>query len=236
MRRYWALILVGMLLMAAVAGCGSKEPANDVPAGTQTQTQTETGSQTGSQSSSDLSSIMKSASQIKGMSFDMVSTMTGQDGTTVVSSGKMFVQDEQARVEMEAMGMKMITLVKGDDEIYLYNPDTNSAMKMSGLQEGTEPPNAWADESGDASDYTVVGEEKMDGHDCLVVTLTEDSNTKMWVRKDIGMPVRMEAKSDDGNMVVEYKNYDLSAQPASLFELPAGTQITSMPNLPNVPQ
>lgn len=233
MRKWMISVLVGMFLMAVVVGCGSKEPATNAPAGNQTQTPAQT--ETKPEGTSELSSIMKSASQVKSMSFDMVTTVTGADGKSMVSNGKMYVQDQKVRMETESMGMKMITLMKTPQEIYLYTPDTNTAMKMTIPQEGTEPPNSWAKESGDTTGMTVVGEEKKDGYDCLIVTAADDSNTKMWIRKDIGMPIRMESKSAQGTTVIEYKNYDLAAQPDSLFELPAGTQITSMPALPNVP-
>lgn len=234
MRKWITLVLAGIFCMAAVVGCGSKEPTANAPAGTQTPTQTQT--ETKPEGSSELSTIMKSASQVKGMSFDMVMTMSTSDNQSIVSNGKMYVQDEKVRMEMESMGMKIITLMNTPEEVYLYTPATNSAMKMTTPQEGTEPPNSWARESGDTTGMTVVGEEKKDGYDCLVVTMADDSDTKMWIRKDIGMPVLMESKTDEGTMVIEYKNYNLAAQPDNLFELPAGTQITSMPVLPNVPQ
>jgi len=59
---------------------------------------------------------------------------------------------------------------------------------------------------------------------------------KMWLRKDDGLPVRVEAASSDGTFVTEYKNYDLGAQDARLFELPAGTQIVTIPTGPNMPK
>ncbi len=234
MKKWIAIVLAGVFLMAAVVGCGSKEPAANTPAGTQTPAQTQT--ETKPEGNSELSSIMKAASQVKGMSFDMVMTMSTSDNQSIVSNGKMYVQEEKVRMEMESMGMKTITLAKTPEEIYIYIPATNSAMKMTTPQEGTEPPNSWARESGDTTGMTVVGEEKKDGYDCLVVTEADDTDTKMWIRKDIGMPVRMESKTDEGTIVIEYKNYNLAAQPDNLFELPAGTQITSMPALPNVPQ
>ncbi len=230
MRRWLTVVLVGMFMVVGVIGCGSKGQTANAPANT-TQTQTETKTQVGS----DLSSIMKSASQVKGMSFDMITTVTSSDGKSVVSSGKMYVQDQKVRMEMESMGMKMITLMKTPGEVYMYNPDTKSAMKVTTPQQGAESPNSWAKESGDTTGMTVAGEEKKDGYDCLVVTVADADNTKMWIRKDIGMPVRVESKSNGANIVMEYKNYNLAAQPDSLFELPAGTQITSMPNLPNMP-
>ncbi len=230
MRRWLALVLVGIFMMVGVVGCGSKTQTINSPGNT-TQNQTETKTQSGN----DLSSIMKSASQVKGMSFDMLMTVTSTDGKSVTSNGKMYVQDQKIRMEIDSMGVKMITLMKTPGEVYMYNPDTKSAMKITTPQQGAKSPNSWAKESGDTTGLTVVGEETRDGYNCLVVTVADSSNTKMWIRKDIGMPIRVESKSAEGNMVMEYKNYNLAAQPDSLFDLPAGTQITTMPNLPNMP-
>lgn len=231
MRRWLAVLLVGVFMVAGIVGCGSKQPAPNAPTTPTTQSQPEAKAP----ASSDLSSIMKSASQVKGMSYDVVMTMTGADNKSVVSNGKMYVQDQKMRMELESMGMKMITLGKTAGEFFVYNPATNTAMKVTNPQQGSEAPNSWAKESGDTTGLTVVGEEKKDGYDCLVVTQADDQNTRMWIRKDIGMPVRVESKTAEGTTVIEYKNYNLGAQPDNLFELPAGTQITSMPNLPNMP-
>jgi len=220
-------------MVAALTGCASK-PA------TTTNTNTPAVTDTKAAGGDDLSKLMKSAAGVKEMSFDTVMTMTGKDGS-ITSNGKMYISNSKVRMEMQQMGMKMITIMKSPSEIYLYNPDTKSAMKLSAPQSKTEVPNAWAKESGDTTGYKIIGSENKDGFDCHVVQYNDPANTsstsKMWVRKDIGMPVRVESTSPDGNLVMEYKNYNLGAQDASLFDLPAGTQITAMPALPtNLPK
>ena len=233
MRKWLAVLMIAGLMVAGVAGCGSKSPPTETqtPPGTnQTQTQTQTGT--------DLSSIMKSASGMKQMSFDTVTTLTS-GGQTITSSGKFYMSDAKLRMESEMQGMKSIMITKSPGEVYIYNPATKTAMKITSPQETADLPNAWAKASGDTTGYKVLGEEKKDGFDCLVVQYTDPANaastSKMWLRKDNGLPVRVESASPEGAVVTEYKNYNLGAQDASLFELPAGTQITAMPSVPGMP-
>ena len=231
MKKWVAILLMVGLMAVGLIGCGSKDQPANAPAPADKQTETQ------SQSGNDLSSIMKKASQAKQMSFDMVMTMSGSDKNSVTSKGKMYVSDQKLRMELETMGMKMITISNDQKEFYLYNPDEKTALKMTAPPESADVPNEWAREDGDVSGFTVVGEEKKDGYDCVVVTFTEDgAESKMWIRKDIGMPVRSEVTSAEGTMVVEYKNYNMGAQPGNLFEIPAGTEITTMPSMPDMSQ
>jgi len=229
MRKWLIALLVMGLLAAGLTGCGSKEQATtNAPTSTDTKVVEKS-------SGSDLSSIMKSASQVKGMSFEMVSTMTGKNGS-MTSSGKLYMSNGKVRMEMETAGMKMITISNTSGEVYMYNPTEKTAMKITTPQQSAELPNEWAKSDGDISGLKVLGEEKKDGFDCIVVTTTTGDNTKMWIRKDIGMPIRTEITTADGIMAVDYKNYNIGAQADSLFEIPADTQITTMPNMSNLPQ
>lgn len=231
MRKWLAVLMMVGLMAAGLTGCGSKPPANETQTPTSTnQTQTQTGT--------DLSSIMKSASGMKQMSFDTVTTLTS-GGQTITSTGKFYMSDAKLRMETEMQGMKSIMITKSPGEVYIYNPTTKTAMKITSPPETADLPNTWAKASGDTTGYKVLGEEKKDGFDCLVVQYTDPANaaitSKMWLRKDNGLPVRVESASAEGAVVTEYKNYNLGAQDASLFELPAGTQITAMPSIPNLP-
>jgi outer membrane lipoprotein-sorting protein len=58
--------------------------------------------------------------------------------------------------------------------------------------------------------------------------------TKMWVREDYGLPVRVEVTALDGQKtVIEYKNLKVGAVPAENFQLPAGVPVTDMSGLIN---
>ncbi len=233
MKKWLAVFLVSLFMVSCLSlvGC-SKDKAANAPAATD-QTQKKDGDTPKSSSGDELQDIMKSAGKVKEISFDMINTITTQ-GQTLTSTAKMFMSNEKFRMEAESQGMKSATIKNAKGEIWLYNPDTKTAMKMPSIKNEGDLPNQWAKE--DTSGMKIVGQEKMDGYDCVVVTVTQAAETsKMWLRKDIGMPVRVESKTAEGSFVIEYKNYKVGAQANNLFELPNDAQIVSVPSLPNLP-
>lgn len=231
MKKWLVVLMIAGLMAASLTGC-SKQPATNTPApANNTQDQSPTGI--------DLSSIMKSASEVKQMSFDTVTTITNA-GQTITSNGKFYISGTKMRMESEMAGMMSIIITKAPGEVYVYTPATKTAMKMTTPQKTPDLPNKWANSSGDTTGYKVIGEEQKDGYACIVITYTDPANaantSKMWLRKDIGLPVRVESTTADGTVVMEYKNYNLGAQADSLFELPDGTQIVTLPAMPNLPQ
>lgn len=223
------LLLILILSMAScllVAGC-SKEKA---PPAQAPQTENQTKSQTGS---NELDGLLKAASNLKDLSFEMVTTATNA-GQTVSTQGKYWMSGDKMRMEMDAEGMKAVTIINAKGEIWLYNPADKTAMKLPEMDKEDEYPNKWIES--DQNNMKIVGHEKVSGYDCTVVTLTEDGDeSKMWLRKDIGMPVKMETKSSEGDLLIEYKNYKLEKQPADLFELPADAQILNIPDMSQIP-
>ncbi|MGI6467486.1 MAG: outer membrane lipoprotein carrier protein LolA [Syntrophomonadaceae bacterium] len=224
MKKWIVALLVLTLMLGSLAGCSSKTEEPGTPAASQTPP--------AQQAADDpLKDLMESARQVNQMSFDIV--MSSGNASSFSTQGKMYISGEKMRMEMEAMGMKMITITTAQEEVYMYNPDTNTAIKMTAPQEPVELPNEWVADS-DAPNWKIVGEEKKDGYDCVVVTSNEDDNlTKMWLRKDIGMPVRVEQTTSEGPIVIEYKNYQIGPQDDSLFEIPAGVDITTLPSSPS---
>jgi len=69
----------------------------------------------------------------------------------------------------------------------------------------------------------------------VVVITTADGKEecKMWVREDYGIPIRVEADSQEGKAVMEYKNLQIGPQPAEKFQLPAGVQVMDMTDMLN---
>jgi len=77
-----------------------------------------------------------------------------------------------------------------------------------------------------------LGEEKVNGRSTVKWLLTEKGNEKepltYWVDKALGLPVKWEA----GGTTTEMRNIKEGPQPASLFEVPKGYQVRSMPAMP----
>jgi len=212
-------ILLSLLLITALlslAGC-SKDKAGEQAASNKV-TEKTTNSDT-----SELENLFKSASTAQGFSYDMVSTVKGPQGT-MTSQGKLYVSGKKMRMEMETQGMKSIILYNGSGDAYMYIPSTKTAMKTPMPKE--KPADQWAASEQDLTKFKIVGHETIDGVTCVVVTTTENEGTvKMWLREDIGLPVRMESADDANKTVIEYKSYQVGPQDDSLFNLPAGVQV-----------
>ncbi len=225
MKRFTVLLITTALLMLTLAACGGGEtketsaPA-DQPAAQQQETS----------SSGPLADLMKNAQLATEYSFETVMTAGGDNPFS--STSKMYISGDKSRIEMDTAGTKMITIIDEAGDVYIYDPNSKTAMKTAAAtaqDETTEAPNTWAEE--DAANLEVTGEEKVDGVDCLVVQNTEEGIvTKMWLRKDIGLPARIEVPEQ--NVVMEYKNYDIGKQDPALFKLPADAVITELPTMP----
>ena len=126
---------------------------------------------------------------------------------------------------MTMQGITTVSIIDQDAKtMYTYMPAQNMAMKTS-LDQAQEPAAAEAASMADYNPKT-VGTESIDGKTCLVVEYTaEQTTTKMWIWKDRGLPVKMEMTATEGKTTIEYKNYDFSDIPDSMFELPSGVQI-----------
>ncbi|PKM76419.1 MAG: hypothetical protein CVU90_12135 [Firmicutes bacterium HGW-Firmicutes-15] len=233
MKRWLTVLLVSLFMFSCLSlvGC-SKEKAANAPATTD-QSQKKDGDTQKSSSGDELQDIMKYATKVNEVSFEMINTITNQ-GQTVTNNAKMWISNDKLRIETEIQGMKSITIKNAKGEVCIYDPGSKTAMKMPSIKNEGDLPNQWAKE--DTSGMKIVGQEKMDGYDCVVVTVTQAAETsKMWLRKDIGMPVRVESKTAEGSFVIEYKNYKVGAQADNLFELPTDAQVVSMPSMPSMP-
>ncbi|MCG9969666.1 hypothetical protein L9W92_16810 [Pelotomaculum terephthalicicum JT] len=225
------LSLVFILSCLIMAGCGGNKKENgSQPTSQQTAANEESAA-----------SLFAKGKKIEGLSFDY--SMTSKDA---VMSGKMWIEGEKVKSESTAEGKKTITIIDGS-AFYTYYPDENTAMKMAlekqDNQQSVNPFEYSADVDTAPDKYEILETTVYDGVKCKVIAVTSadgKETTKMWVREDYGIPVRLEVTGADGNkMVIEYKNMTVGKQPANTFQLPAGVAVTDMSemlnNLPKVP-
>ncbi len=226
MRRWSVYLMVAFLMVfcAGLIGCNSEEPQ-------------ETSSPPADEdSSNELGKIMDSAREVSDLSFEIVSTCTSND-QTVTTHGKYWISDNRMRMESETAENKAIYIINGKGETWVYNPTDKTALKMPDFEVPNDLPNEWSEKE-DLDAYKIVGHEKMDGYDCVVVTITgvEGVSSKMWLMEDNGMPVRMEAESPESSIVTQYKNYSIGKSADDLFELPDDAQVIDMSVVPDMSQ
>ncbi|MDD3653044.1 MAG: hypothetical protein PHO01_02480 [Desulfotomaculaceae bacterium] len=216
-----ALILAFMASCLLLSGCSSEKEEGSPASGQQT-----TGAGTGSEES--LADIFAKNKNVEGVSYDYTITAQGQ-----TMSGKIWVSGEKVKTETAVDGKKIISLIDSN-ALLTYFPDENRAMKMALGQQTDEPSNnalEYGEDINTAPDkYKVLERTVYDGVMCRIVSVTgADSKEamKMWVREDYGFPVRVETvEANGGKTVLEYKNVIIGKQPAEIFQLPAGVQVT----------
>ncbi len=174
-----------------------------------------------------LSDVLGLASSIPTMKYDMVTTTTGN----IVTTATMWVKKSKMRMESTQQGQNVIMLVDGDAKtMYMYMPAQNMAIKM----DYSQSPQSASDSSGSATKYNpvILGSETIDGKVCRVIQFTADGAvTKEWVWEAKGLPVRIQVTTAQGASTTDFKNYDFSDIPDSMFVLPAGVSIQSL-NIP----
>ena len=226
------LLLVFMLLL--IAGCASK----DKPAGTDSGKTPANQQETGETS---LTDIFAKNKDIKGMSFEMKTTMP--EGIT--TENKMWSEGDNLRMETnvpEVGGNVVYIANKADKAMYMYQPAQNIATKMPYTEEQFAGGPQDKSEDVDASKAKYVGKDKIDGKTCLVYELTGESDKeKIWVWEEYGLPLRMETEVDGQKTIIEYSNVKVGDIDDKMFKLPAGAQVIDMgamqiPGMPAVPQ
>jgi outer membrane lipoprotein-sorting protein len=203
------------------------------PAPTATTTPTSTSGKT-------LSDIYGGGKNLGDVKFDMVMTSPQMpQAQTVKAYFKNFGVEDQIkyRMDMTEEGIEMAYLVDyGTQTAYMWNITENTAYKMDMSQVPDNPT-----ENEDQIHPTYIGTDTFDGHLCDVWqwteqvagagTSTENVTSKVWVWKDKSFPVKMESTISSGTTTIEYRNIVFGTLSDSLFQLPAGVQITSMPGM-----
>ncbi|MBL7154961.1 MAG: outer membrane lipoprotein carrier protein LolA [Candidatus Portnoybacteria bacterium] len=199
------LILAVLVLMGA--GCGEKEPGEE-----------------------SLTDILSKAKDIVAYKYEAVITTPGQP----VITAKFWLKENKMRWEGSLEGKNVVYLIDEDKlTAYLYIPAQKIAMKMNFWEAQDTVGESPTEQSGSVMDYNPVtlGTEVLDGKTCLVIEYTDETGkTKMWLWTRYGIPIRTEVTTAKGITIVELKNIDFGNISDSMFELPAGVQIMTIPS------
>lgn len=225
MKRLIIALLAGILLITSLAGCTKKDAPTATPPGSENQTAVV---QKQDKPGSSLTDVYNIARTNKGASYDMKITMTSPQGGSMTTTSKVWISGNKYRSEMDTMGVKTIVIADGKGDVYMYNPSTNSAMKISAVQASKDKPaGLWAE--ADVAKFKVLGEETINSQPCLIVSNSDvQGDNKTWINTEIGMPVKSEIKTGDATVAAEFTNIKIGSQPDDLFTLPSGVKIQEM--------
>jgi outer membrane lipoprotein-sorting protein len=224
MRRYvWliGILIVAMLAMAFVAGCGKKQASETAAPGVS--------KGTAGGGANELGDLMSKQAALT--SYVMVVDAAGQKQRMALK------MDQGKPVAMKVESPQSWVIMRMDKKMqYIYNPQTKTAMVMPmsgspGSAPGAPPVPAVPDAAAiKALTDAKVTSETIDGVDCLKVAKADGSEA-YWVEKEHGLPVQILANGKTTKIKYEQVN----SVPDSEFELPAGVKTQEMPKMPSTP-
>lgn len=160
-------------------------------------------------------------SEGKGFTFDLVITAPGVESV----SSQHWLQDDNWRSEVKNPGGEgtLVTIFNaGDEALYFYDPQSNTATRMSSNVDIEDEPV----EEYDPANMKYLGRDTVDGKKCVIYEVTEEESTsKVWFWEEHGFPIRVETTVDGQEMVMEYKNVKVGDIPASMFRIPDGVEV-----------
>lgn len=240
MKKYSVITCVLLVILSStiLAGCGGTTKETSAPSSNQPSVNTQAAKE------ETISELFTKGQKLEGISYDCVVSEKGN----VTLNSKVWMQGSKMKVEVTVEGQKLITFIDGDSVIG-YNPDEKTAFKLSiDKVKQAKSPNEYLNEANSQTDkYKSQETIVYDGVKCRVISLAGPDGkelTKMWIREDYGIPVKVETVGLDGNKnILEYKNMKVGPLPEATFKLPEGVQITDiseltkqLPQIPQVPK
>ncbi|GAB4366372.1 MAG: hypothetical protein Kow00114_24280 [Kiloniellaceae bacterium] len=145
-------------------------------------------------------------------------------------SGPLHYDSGKERFEMTMDGAQQIMIRREDkDRLYMIMPQMGMGMEipLGGPQEMPSP-NDYAELQPEA-----MGRETLNGEDVTKYRVEVNDGGQrypvfVWATDD-GIPLRVEGESAEGRFEMELSGLERGAQPAGLFEVPAGIQLMAMP-------
>jgi outer membrane lipoprotein-sorting protein len=207
-----------------ITGNSTTSTSQTISGGTTTSTTTSTQTSGGS-----VADLLGRAATVTSAKYDMVTISA--DNSVMTSTA--WIKKNKMRIESIVQGQNMVTLIDAEAKtMYLYTPSQNTAIQM----DFSQAPQTAAGSSISQYNPIIVGSETLDGKFCQIIQYTANGAvTKEWVWDAKGLPVRIQTTTSAGSSTTDFKNYDFSDIPDSMFVLPAGVQITSFGLPTNLP-
>jgi hypothetical protein len=157
-------------------------------------------------------------------SADQVMAIAGKQITS-----KVYVDKGNMRQEMTvAGGPQMVSIVNAARGVVWMLMPGNMYMEHAIAQDDDVSRRAWTS----AEHREPLGQETVGGVVCDAFRIKGAQELTFYADAKTGLPVAM--KSADGKVSVEWRNAKAGEQPAELFQLPAGYQKLSLPNIPGL--
>ena len=171
--------------------------------------------------------MLRKAKEIEYIRYDSEMTFPGGERTS-----KVWISGTNMRMEVETQGQEVVILIdESTGEATFYMPTEGFATKMNIRESEMGQEKSMIDHTIEllGSDYKVVGTERVDGKNCLVVEYEDEfSSGTMWIWTTYGLPIKMEIQTSEGTTTVIAKNINFSSFSEDVFQLPAGIQVTDM--------
>lgn len=212
------MTLVGIaLLVFTLAGCGGTDKTSTSSSNQPTAKQ---------ESAADL---LAKGKNLPGLTYDY--TMKVKEGPEM--TGKVWLSGKKMKTEATMENQKIITFLDGEaNVIYNYMPSQAKIMKIPfDPTKAAKSPDQYSQET-DATKVKILETVNYDGVTCKVVLREEksgQSQVKMWVREDYGIPAKVEVmEAGVLQMTAEYKNIKVGSVPPETFALPQGVPVIDM--------
>ena len=216
MRKIMTLAVIVSVLFV-LAGCGGSD---------KTSTSSSNQSTAKQESAADL---LAKGKNLPGLTYDYV--MKVKEGPTM--TGKVWLSGKKMKTESTMENQKIITFLDGEaNVIYNYMPSQAKIMKIPfDPTKAAKTPEQYSQET-DAAKVKILETVNYDGVSCKVVLREEksgQSQVKMWVREDYGIPAKVEVmEAGVLQMTAEYKNIKVGSVPPETFALPQGVPVIDM--------
>jgi len=148
---------------------------------------------------------------------------------------KTFVDGDKMRSDVTMNGMEMALIVRKDTR-KIYQVLVAQKMVMEMPYNPDKFPGGTGASFGPEGKFEPVGPDTVDGLACTKYKVVSDKTKQVfyfWLDAARKIPVQMSAAN--GFLTVKWKNFAAGPQDASLFEVPAGYQVTTMQGMPGMP-
>jgi outer membrane lipoprotein-sorting protein len=148
-----------------------------------------------------------------------------------VSTGKIFMEGNKIRQEMTVGKATSVSILRLDKMVSWTLLPNNQYIEMK-IPFDPANPGANSDIQYDTKN---IGTETVNGYACQVMQTTYKDKkygiTVQWVADKLGFAIKTQTKDAGGKVTstMEYSNIVMGAQPASLFEIPAGYEKMALP-------